>query len=114
GDALAEREQNLALGVEPARPSRLDAIDGERGEARLPGELRLAHHERLAIALDVVARHAASPCRTGPRSPMVPCAVRPSGLSVRADADLRQQGRVSLDTAPVGADRPQTACMPIR
>jgi hypothetical protein len=57
GDPEREREQDLALGIQAARPPRLDAVDRERREARLPRQLRLAQHQRFAELLDVVARH---------------------------------------------------------
>src|SRR5262245_55804284 len=68
GDAKREGEQDLPLGIQAARAPRLDAIDGERREARLPRQLRLAQHQGLAELLDVVARHP-TPLRRAPRWP---------------------------------------------
>src|SRR5262249_45995954 len=55
-DAQAERDQHFALGVQAARPARFDAVDRQRGKARLAGQLRLAHHQSFAESLNVVAR----------------------------------------------------------
>src|SRR5262245_12881986 len=57
GNAHAERHQDPALRVEAARPARLDAVDGQGGEARAARELCLAHQQRLTEALDVVGAH---------------------------------------------------------
>ena len=89
-DLQAEREQDLALGVEAARAAGLDAVDGERREPRLSGELRLAHHERLAESLYVVARHAppsGRKCLAG-----APTGLHPGRLrsSARTYGDLRR------------------------
>ena len=57
GHAEPEGKQDLALGVQAAGPSGFDAIDRERGDAGFPGQLGLAHHQRLTETLDVVPRH---------------------------------------------------------
>src|SRR5438270_9527871 len=49
-----EREEDLALGVQPAVIPRLDAIDGRLRHPRLACELRLRHQLLLPEPLDVV------------------------------------------------------------
>ena len=64
GNLHSKREKNLAFRVEPACSAGFDTVYRQRGKARLSRQFSLAHHERFAISLDVVARHRPPPCQS--------------------------------------------------
>ena len=61
--AGTERPQSSTPDTRLIRYPTFDSVDGERGEARLASELRLAHHEALAIFLYVVTCHLIIPSK---------------------------------------------------
>ena len=89
----------------------------KRGEAGLPGQLRLAHHLRLAKALDVVDRHATPP-EIAPRATCArppDCAIASIGERLWGlEAEPARARTSAAGAARSGRSQPQPRARPMR